>query len=54
MPDYKYVQYESLDSGRVTRIMLNRPEARNAQNRGMLVELDDAFLPRRRTTRCEW
>src|SRR5947207_14861939 len=24
--------------------MLNRPEARNAQNRGMLVELDDAFL----------
>src|SRR4051794_11921953 len=24
--------------------MLDRPEARNAQNRGMLVELDDAFL----------
>jgi enoyl-CoA hydratase len=24
--------------------MLNRPDARNAQNRGMLVELDDAFL----------
>ena len=24
--------------------MLNRPEARNAQNRGMLVELNDAFL----------
>src|SRR3546814_8921383 len=24
--------------------MLNRPEVRNAQNRGMLVELNDAFL----------
>lgn len=24
--------------------MLNRPETRNAQNRGMLVELHDAFL----------
>src|SRR4051794_41862000 len=24
--------------------MLNRPEARNAQNRGMLVELNDAML----------
>ena len=24
--------------------MLDRPEARNAQNRGMLVELNDAFL----------
>jgi enoyl-CoA hydratase len=44
MTDYKYVQYETLDSGRVVRIMLNRPEARNAQNRGLLVELNDAFL----------
>jgi len=44
MPDYKYVLYETLDSGRVARIMLNRPESRNAQNRGLLVELDDAFL----------
>jgi len=26
------------------RICLDRPEARNAQNRGMLVELNDAFL----------
>ena len=24
--------------------MLNRPDARNAQNRGLLVELNDAFL----------
>ena len=26
------------------RILLDRPDARNAQNRGLLVELDDAFL----------
>ena len=44
MPDYKFVQYETLDSGRIVRIMLNRPEARNAQNRGLLVDLHDAFL----------
>ncbi len=44
MPDYKFVQYETLDDGLIARIMLNRPEARNAQNRGMLVELNDAFL----------
>ena len=44
MPEYQYVQYETLDDGRIARIMLNRPEARNAQNRGMLVELNDAFM----------
>jgi len=42
--DYQYVTYEALDEGRIVRIMLNRPEARNAQNRGMLVELNEAFL----------
>jgi enoyl-CoA hydratase len=42
-PDYRFVTYETLDDGRIARILLNRPEARNAQNRGMLVELDDAF-----------
>jgi enoyl-CoA hydratase len=42
--DYKYVSYEELDEGRIVRIFLDRPEARNAQNRGMLVELNDAFL----------
>src|SRR5205814_7431452 len=35
---------ESHDDGRIARIMLNRPSSRNAQNRGVLVELDDAFL----------
>ena len=44
MPDYKFVQYETLDEGTIARISLNRPEARNAQNRGMLVELNDAFM----------
>jgi enoyl-CoA hydratase len=44
MPDYRFVLYKALDEGQIVRIMLNRPEARNAQNRGMLVELNDAFL----------
>jgi enoyl-CoA hydratase len=44
MPEYKYVTYETLDDGKIARIMLNRPEARNAQNRGLLVDLHDAFL----------
>ena len=44
MAEYEFVTYELLDEGRIARIMLNRPEARNAQNRGMLVELNDAFL----------
>src|SRR4029450_9220432 len=44
MPQYKFLQSETLDEGRIARIMLNRPEARNAQNRGMLVELNDAFM----------
>jgi enoyl-CoA hydratase len=43
MSDYEFVLYEAVDE-RVVRIMLNRPDARNAQNRGMLVELNDAFL----------
>ena len=41
--DFKYVSYEELDGGAIARIMLNRPDTRNAQNRGMLVELDEAF-----------
>jgi enoyl-CoA hydratase len=41
---YKFITYETLDDGSIARIMLNRPETRNAQNRGLLVELGDAFL----------
>ena len=43
MDSYQFVTMETLSGGRVCRIKLNRPDARNAQNRGMLVELDDAF-----------
>ena len=44
MADYRYVTYETLDEGTIARIMLNRPESRNAQQRGLLVELNEAFL----------
>jgi len=40
----KYTTYETLADGKIARIMLNRPDARNAQNRGLLVELDEAFI----------
>ncbi|MEB3979698.1 enoyl-CoA hydratase [Mycobacterium sp. 663a-19] len=38
------VSYETLDEGRIARIWLNRPEAHNAQSRGLLIQLDEAFL----------
>jgi enoyl-CoA hydratase len=41
--EYRYIRYEPADSGSIVRIVLNRPRTRNAQNRGLLVELDDAF-----------
>jgi enoyl-CoA hydratase len=44
MGEYKYVTYETLEGGTIARIMLNRPESRNAQNRGLLVDLGDAML----------
>jgi enoyl-CoA hydratase len=44
MSDYQFITYELLDDGVIARIMLNRPETRNAQSRGLLVELNDAFL----------
>ena len=43
MPEYRFIQYELLDEGTIARITLDRPGSRNAQNRGLLVELDDAF-----------
>jgi enoyl-CoA hydratase len=39
----EFVQYETLDDGRIARIWLNRPAEHNAQNRTLLVQLDDAF-----------
>jgi enoyl-CoA hydratase len=44
MTDHQFVLYDTVDDGRIARIMLNRPETRNAQNRGLLVELNEAFL----------
>ncbi len=44
MTDYQFLTYETFDEGTIARILLDRPEARNAQNRGMLVELGEAFL----------
>jgi enoyl-CoA hydratase len=44
MREYRFITYESLEDDRIARIMLNRPEVRNAQNRGLLTELHDAFL----------
>ena len=52
MPDYRYLTYEPLDEGPIARITLNRPEARNAQNRGLLVELGDAMLAAEADDRC--
>ena len=43
MSDYTFLNWETLDDGTIVRISLNRPDQRNAQNRGMLVELDEAF-----------
>jgi enoyl-CoA hydratase len=41
--DPRYLRYETEDDGRIAIISLNRPRRRNAQNRGLLVELDEAF-----------
>lgn len=43
MADYDFLRYETHDDGAIVRILLDRPEARNAQNRGLLVELDAAM-----------
>jgi enoyl-CoA hydratase len=44
MADYQHLLVEHHDEGRILRILLDRPETRNAQNRGLLVELNEAFL----------
>jgi enoyl-CoA hydratase len=40
---HEFVTYEVIDDGRIARIWLSRPDAHNAQNRTLLVQLDDAF-----------
>ena len=41
--EFSFVAYDVVDDGRIAVITLNRPRQRNAQNRGMLVELGEAF-----------
>src|SRR3954467_4618876 len=41
--DFQYVRYETIDDGRIVAITLDRPQQRNAQTRGLLVELGTAF-----------
>jgi enoyl-CoA hydratase len=44
MPDtFETVTYELLGDGQIARVTMNRPEARNAQNRKMTYELNDAL-----------
>jgi enoyl-CoA hydratase len=43
MPEFQFVSYETFDDDTIARITLNRPRTRNAQSRGLLVELDEAF-----------
>ena len=44
MDSYRSIIYEAADTGTIVRILLNRPQVRNAQSRGLLVELNDAML----------
>jgi len=37
------VRYEEVSDGRIAIVTLDRPEARNAQNKQMTYELNDAF-----------
>jgi enoyl-CoA hydratase/carnithine racemase len=41
--EFGVIRYELENEGTVARIILNRPEARNAQNNQMTYELNDAF-----------
>lgn len=44
MGDYRHVIYEPLDDGQIVRIYMNRPKERNAQNIGLLKDVNSAFL----------
>jgi enoyl-CoA hydratase len=41
--DYTWLIYETTDDGTIAIVTLNRPRQRNAQHRGLLVELDAAM-----------
>ena len=42
MTDYEFVSYETVDDGTIARIMLDRPDARNAMNSALGVGLASA------------
>lgn len=42
MPDFKQIIFSTQPNG-IARIILNRPEARNAQDANMLYEINDAM-----------
>jgi enoyl-CoA hydratase len=44
LTDFQFLTYKAIDEGTIAVITLNRPKQHNAQNRGLLVELGDAFL----------
>ncbi len=44
MSEYSCITYETIDDGAIAIISLNRPRQRNAQSRGLLVEVDEAFM----------
>jgi enoyl-CoA hydratase len=44
MTEYQYITTETFDDGTIVRINMARERMRNAQNRGLLVELGDAML----------
>ena len=41
--EFETLKYELEDEGSIARIIMNRPEARNAQDNRMTYELNDAF-----------
>src|ERR1700722_5628312 len=41
--EFGTIRYELEDDGAIARIIMNRPEARNAQDNQMTYELNDAF-----------
>ena len=50
MADYANIKLER--DGAVARLMLNRPERRNALTHAMMLELEDAFAGLRQDNRC--
>ena len=47
MPDFDFVKYEPQDDGTIVRIILNRPEARNATEPGHARRAQRGVLGRR-------